>query len=282
MMVQAPPASENAAMLPLVPRTTWDARFIAGHPAHAALERAAACFADAREWPQPATWRGALEAAGLATPLVTEHGLPIGFALSPPKSKSRRRRAPVDVGTIYDERIYVRGEVPSRADSWHDFLNMLIWATFPAAKRAVNERQRSALRAYVLDGAPRIPGARTREQDALSMFDEGGILVLSTPDAAPGVNAALERADADALGASVRNGDVVVFAFGHALHEHLLSSPLTVRAFALPLVVEALPGALDARIALADVTLAAALAERRVLTAPTGVPAMPVTAALFG
>ena len=45
---------------------------------------------------------------------------------------------------------------------------------------------------------------------------------------------------------------------------------------------EALPGALDARIALADVTLAAALAERRVLTAPTGVPAMPVTAALFG
>lgn len=269
-------------MAPLVPRTVWDARFAAGHSAHAVLARAAACFAEARDWPEPSTWRGTLEHAGLAGPLVTERGAPIVFALSPPKTRSRRRRGPVDLGAIYDERIYVRGEVPSRAGSWHDFLNMLVWATFPTAKRAVNERQRTALRAHVVDGAACIPGARTREQDALAMLDEGGVLVLVVAGAAQTVLGAIARADHDALAACVRAGDAVVFAFGHALHEHLLSSELTVRALALPLVVEALPTELDARIALADATLAAALIERRVVMEPTGTPGMPVTAALFG
>lgn len=272
----------SAAVAPLVPRAAWDAQFVSGHRAHGALARAAACFAGAREWPEPSTWRAALEAAGLATPLVTEGGLPIVFALSPPKTKSRRRRAPVDLATIYDERIYVRGEVPSRAGSWHDFLNMLVWATFPGAKRALNERQRTALRAHVVDGASHIPGARTREQDALSMLDEGGMIVLVAADAAQAVRAAIARADHEGLAAHVRANEAVVLAFGHALHEHLLSSEHTVRALALPLVVAALPRALDECTALADRTLAAALAERRVLTAPTGAPAMPVMAALFG
>ena len=267
---------------PLVPRTDWDPRFVSAHPAHAILARAAACFATAREWPAPATWRGALDAGGLGAPLVSAGGASLVFALQPPRPKSRRRRAPVDMGALYDERIYVRGEVPSRARSWHDFLNMLVWATLPATKRAINARQRAALRAHVADGAARIPGARTREQDALAMFDEGGVLVLATERTAAAVARVVERADPDALAALVRANGAAVLALGHALHEHLLSSDSTVRALALPLVVDALPAALEERVALADAALAAALDERRVLRGPTGALALPVAAALFG
>jgi hypothetical protein len=216
---------------------------------------------------------------GRADTLVAASGVPIDFALSPPKTRARRRRAPVDVASIYDERIYVRGEVPSRAACWHDFLNMLVWATFPASKSALNARQREALRGHVADGAPRIPGSRTREQDALSMLDEGGVLVLVAPHA--DVHAALARADADAMAMHVAAGRAAVLAFGHALHEHLLSTDAPVRALALPLAVDALPAERAAQVALADARLAAGLASRALLTGPTGAPALPITAALF-
>ncbi len=269
-----------AARGPLVPRSTWDAGFAAGHPAHAVLGPAAACFAGCSEWPAPATWRARLVAGGRADTLVAASGVPITFALSPPKTRARRRRAPVDVASIYDERIYVRGEVPSREACWHDFLNMLVWATFPASKRALNARQREALRAHVADGALRIPGARTREQDALSMLDEGGVLVLVVAgDAA--VHDALARADTEAMVAHVAAGRAAVLAFGHALHEHLLSTDAPVRALALPLDVDALPADRAAQVALADARLAAGLASRALLTGPTGAPALPITAALF-
>jgi hypothetical protein len=270
------------AATPLVPRLDWDPAFVGGHPAHRVLARAAACFVAAASWPDPSTWRDALERGGLAAPLLTDGGARVAFAPSPPKSKSRRRRAPVEVARIYDEQIYVRGEVPSRVGSWHDYLNMLVWATFPSAKRALNARQRAALRAHVVDGAARIPGARTREQDALSMLDEGGVVILASRESEPSVSRAIERADAEALSALVHTNGAAVFAFGHALHEHLLSSTTAIRALAVHLVVEALPTTLDARVALADVELAHALSERRVLVGPTGAPAMPVMAALFG
>ena len=275
-------AAWTALRGPLVPRADWDVGFVAGHPAHAVLGPAAACFAGCAAWPAPEGWRAALEAGGLAGPLVSAAGVPITFAPSPPKTRARRRRAPVEVATLYDERIYVRGEVPSRAACWHDFLNMLVWATFPASKRAVNARQRAALRGHVVDGAPRLPGARTREQDALSMLDEGGVVVLVAAARGAAVQAALASADAHALIAEVAAGRAAVLALGHALHEHLLSSDAPVRALALPLAVPALPASCEARVALADACLAADLEARRVLTGPTGAPALPVTAALFG
>jgi hypothetical protein len=265
---------------PLVPRSDWDAGFVAGHPAHAVLGPAAACFSRCSEWPAPSTWRTQLEAGGCAHALFAASGVPISFAPSPPKTRARRRRAPVDVAAIYDERIYVRGEVPSRAASWHDFLNMLVWATFPASKRALNARQRAALRAHVEDGAPRIPGSRTREQDALSMLDEGGVLVLVAGSDAT-VYAALTEANADAMNVHVAARRAAVLAFGHALHEHLLSTDAPVRALALPLDVTALPRDRAAQVTLADAELASGLASGALLSGPTGAPALPITAALF-
>nr|MBA2320056.1 DUF3025 domain-containing protein [Deltaproteobacteria bacterium] len=276
-------AARPTATLPkLVPNATWDPHFADRHPAHRVLARAAACFADASEWPQPATWRSALEAGGLAGPLVTRDGFPIVFAWSPPKSRARRKRVLVDVDAIYDERIFVRGEVPSRANGWHDLLNMLVWATFPASKLALNARQRTALRATVTAGATRLPGARTREQDALTMLDEGGLVVLAAARAAEAVTDALDRSDADALAGYVRDGTARVFAFGHTLHEHLISHAGTVRALALPLVIEEVPEHLDDSIRLADQALATALSEGGALTTPDGVASLPLGDALFG
>lgn len=70
---------------------------------------------------------------------------------------------------LYDARIVNDGEVPTRDGSWHDFLNALVWATFPYAKTALHRRQHQ----LVVPGAP----SRSPEGDAVAMIDEGGVFL---------------------------------------------------------------------------------------------------------
>jgi hypothetical protein len=72
--------------------------------------------------------------------------------------------------------------VPTRARMWHDYLNALVWATFPQAKLAFHRRQHAAIERWIPQGATQLPNARTRELDALALIDEGGVLVLDEGD----------------------------------------------------------------------------------------------------
>lgn len=185
---------------------------------------------------------------GLPEGLASAAGAPIRFVEQPPR---RRRGQPVDVGEIYDERIYARGEVPSRSRTWHDFFNMLVWRSFPALKRAINHRQRTALQAHVEPGASKLPSARTREMDSLAMLDEGGLLVV-TRAGAPDLGAAIDEGDATAVGEAVQRGDARALLIGHAIHEHLVLRTDLVRTLVFRLEVSdcALSQAeIDARIA---------------------------------
>ena len=75
-------------------------------------------------------------------------------------------------GQIYECRIWESGEVETRPDNWHDFFNALVWLSFPLTKRAVSA-------AHV--GAMQAPGEiRGKTRDALTHFDECGIVVLSS------------------------------------------------------------------------------------------------------
>src|SRR4051812_35399984 len=123
----------TSAVPVLVPRADWDPAFAGSHPAFAPLRAAASRFASFAAWPPVEAWNAALADLSLATAA----GAPLRFVAQPPK---RRRTEPIDPATLYDVRIHDRGEVPSRERSWHDFLNMLCWATFPRAKAALNAR----------------------------------------------------------------------------------------------------------------------------------------------
>ncbi len=79
---------------------------------------------------------------------------------------------PPDDGSDYEARIWGRGEVATRVGSWHDFFNALVWLTFPLAKAALNARQATA--------PARQPTGRGRDRDALTHFDECGVVVVSS------------------------------------------------------------------------------------------------------
>lgn len=92
------------------------------------------------------------------TKLQTENGKPVRFV--PPGAKD----------AYYELKVYRTGEVETRPDNLHDFFNALAWLAFPRAKARLN-----ALHAAEI---PREAGRRGRLRDLLTIFDEGGAILL--------------------------------------------------------------------------------------------------------
>jgi hypothetical protein len=68
-------------------------------------------------------------------------------------------------------RIFDSGCVATRPDNLHDWFNALVWLAFPRTKARLNALHAAAI--------PREGGRRGRLRDMLTIFDEGGALVVS-------------------------------------------------------------------------------------------------------
>lgn len=202
----------------------FDPRFVEKDPLLWPLRRAASTFASETDWPDVRSYARAFADA----PVVR-------FEPAVPSPRRRRRRAP-DPDALYDARITRERCVPTRPACWHDFLNALVWATFPRAKQALHERQLQALLSRLEPCARALPPTRSREHDALALLDEGGAVLLRDG----------------------RRESAVLF--GHALYEGLV---LGVRPWAAGALRAELPeGRFDPafQVARADEAIAARLA----------------------
>jgi hypothetical protein len=136
----------------------------------------------------------------------------------------------LDDGEHYEQRIFRRGLIATRAQNWHDLLNALVWKRFPAIKSALNAGQ-------VQDLAQAGVHQRTRRQYAMTQFDEAGA-VLVLRDA--GLLAAWDRHDWEALflheRAAWSDGRIQLAVFGHALFEHALQPAMLLVAKTLVLM----------------------------------------------
>ena len=86
----------------------------------------------------------------------------------------------------YEARIFASGEVPPRATDWHDFFNALAWCAWPRTKAACNRLHLAELHARTAAGLP----GRGPRRDALTQFDECGIVVVSSDADIPALLAA--------------------------------------------------------------------------------------------
>lgn len=157
---------------------------------------------------------GAAEGEGATFPqpetIDAALGSRAGIRFERQRPVSRRRRQPRDPSSMYDARIAREGCVPTRPGSWHDLMNALVWATFPAAKRALHERQHE----LVVPASPGESARRPRELDALALLDEGGLVVMG--------RGSLAAAGEEALGQAIASGEATAFVFGHAIYEGLV------------------------------------------------------------
>jgi len=74
----------------------------------------------------------------------------------------------------YESGIQQTGAIPTRQDNVHDFMNALVWLTFPVFKSALNRAHCLALAGNTHEAKQRSP-----LRDALTALDESGVLVFS-------------------------------------------------------------------------------------------------------
>jgi hypothetical protein len=232
----------------------WDAQFLERSALLGDLRRLSEPLLRGATWPTLEACSAFVEAERKArAPELS----PVRFA--PPLARSRAQ--PIDIGQLYDGRIALHGEVPCLGTSYHDLLNVLVWAAFPRAKRALHARQYRALVEWLPPAAARLPGRRTREQDALALFDEGGSVLLLPL----GLSAAPPRMAGESapLAPGVR-----VLPFGHAVMEHVCFESSGLSSAALVVCLEPpLPEGL-ALLDRVDQALATRLADPREFSQP--------------
>jgi hypothetical protein len=116
----------------------------------------------------------------------------------------------------YETHILHTGQVPTRADTWHDVLNALVWLRFPRFKAALNAAHGAAM-------AEETDTLRGRRRDALTMLDESGVWVISRD---PDLHTLLAEHAWHALFWERRQAVAQAMRFvvvGHALLEKLLA-----------------------------------------------------------
>lgn len=203
-------------------------------------------------------WRLALNTIAEERGIRNYRDLPIRFVT----------QAELPASTAYEAFIGSSGKVPTRGNL-HDFLNAVIWLSFPAAKARLNALQAAELaKAGTLSGSSQPRGAA---RDAATIFDENAALLLA-PDNAAGqaLIAALRQhqwQDVFVEQGQMFVKDVEVWLFGHALLEKLVLPYKAITAHTLVLSVPECYFALadDAKRDWIDQSIAADLAQQDAL-----------------
>lgn len=124
----------------------------------------------------------------------------------------------------YEHRIYTTGQVSTREQHWHDLFNAMVWMRFPRIKIAMNMLHYHAI-------PDEKDGCRGELRDALTLFDECGVIVVS--DSLEMLTALAQRRWTDLFLADTFPNSVRVLIFGHAMLEKYLSPYKSMTAKAL-------------------------------------------------
>lgn len=243
--------------------SSWDPDFLERSPLFAPLRTRASRSLRVPDWPTLDDLQRLLSASG-AEPR-TQSGARVTFV--------PQARKPAAFEDAYEPRIFLRGEIQVRDRHWHDLMNALVWITFPRTKAALNAAHYRALVAQRTEGSPN----RGRLQDALTLFDEGGVIVVARDPALLRLigdfawKRLFWRERARVL------ADMRFYLFGHAIYEKALAPfpGITARALLFEVERSFLDGPLDLQIERAD-ALAAAAIDGAGLKSPRDLAPVPI------
>lgn len=174
----------------------------------------------------------------------------------------------------YELRLYQRGELEFRERNWHDLFNVLVWLTFPRAKAALNARHHAEL------AKPSATASRVRGpvRDALTLFDESGVIVLSADQELLDMIRGFRWKTLFCAHRGAVIGDMLFVPFGHALCEKALAPyrGMTGRALLMAVGREEIDRAPTERLRHIDGAVAAWIADAQALRSPAALAPLPV------
>ena len=181
-------------------------------------------------------------------------------------------------GLHYETRIAERAVLATREQNPHDLFNALVWLRHPQLKRALNARQAADIAEFG-------PTTRTRGQCAMTHFDEAGAIVWCSD---PALFALWDAHDWPGLFLRERAAwgtRIAITVFGHALLERQFAGgdalsttkAIAVRVGAGDIVSRCVgEGSIIAHWAQAEVLIAAAIRDGRLLTDPQELRPLPL------
>ena len=147
----------------------------------------------------------------LASPITVQSGLPLRFV--------EQNTGKLAFEKQYEPLCFLKGEVQTRKNNWHDLFNALVWMTFPKAKAAINARHYMAL----IDTKCAQSSQRGAVRDMNTLFDESGVVVVC---ADPALSRLLLNFQWKELFREKRKqlqSSMGFYLFGHGLYEKTLS-----------------------------------------------------------
>lgn len=179
-----------------------------------------------------ADWRAVLNAAAATAHLHNHRGMPIRFV----------PQATLPPNTAYEAFISATGGVPTR-ENLHDFLNALVWLTFPKIKIQLNALQAQELAKTTtiahLDSAQqaRHDHHRGKLRDAATIFDENAALLVTSDGALLDALRGHRWREVFLARRAEFERHCEVWLFGHALMEKLVAPYKAITAHAWPVIV---------------------------------------------
>lgn len=169
----------------------------------------------------------------------------------------------------YEHRIYTTGQISTRPDNWHDLFNAMIWMQFPAIKTAMNSLHYNAL-------SQPSEGTRGHLRDALTLFDECGVIVFSNRFDVLSLLA--ERDWKTAFQSLAFSDDVKLAVSGHAILEKYLSpyKSITAKAIYVHVNTEFLKTSRQDQLATLDRDIATRVLSGELLTSPACLAPLPL------
>lgn len=140
---------------------TWDPDYLKRSPIFDSIRAVCSPFLTLNTWP-------ALEQLSVEFKrknIESHNGVPIH-----PVGQGGR---PESFEDCYESRIYIKGELQTRLENWHDFFNAMCWFQFPRIKSALNALH------YESSRARRHGTNRGPLENAITLFDECGAIIVS-------------------------------------------------------------------------------------------------------
>lgn len=190
----------------------WDANFASLSPIFSPLKLWVEKFSGFKNgWPELADYQNILD--GLPQPIKTLSGKELKIV--PQDGK------PGHFNDHYAPRIYMSGEIQTRTENWHDFFQYITWFMFPKTKAVINSIHVPAAQLRIEKKIDK--GRRSPVENMLSLFDEGGAVILCSDDSMLQLIRNFKWKELFWLRRDELSSKLKLITFGHALYEKGLS-----------------------------------------------------------
>jgi len=184
---------------------TWNPEFLKLSPIFDSIREVSQPFTKLEQWPTLEQFAAAFEKRNIQSNNNIQI-TPVPQGYTPEKFDDQ-----------YESRIYLKGELQTRLENWHDYFNATAWLQFPKIKSALNalHYQTSVNREHGTNRSPL--------ENAIALFDECGAVIVADNEKYLELIRNHQWKEIFWNNKDDWNKHIQCYVFGHAMHEKALT-----------------------------------------------------------